>query len=66
MVVLVVGADKIGAFVPKLQELGAGKIVHWNARSQKVTKRTIPAKAELVIFCTDFLNHTAARAIKKK
>ena len=66
MVVLIVGADKIGAFVPKLQELGAEKVIHWNARSQKVTKNNIPASAELVIFCTDFLHHTAAKTIKKK
>ncbi|MEA3544698.1 MAG: DUF2325 domain-containing protein [Thermodesulfobacteriota bacterium] len=66
MVVLIVGADRIGAFIPKLQELGAEKIVHWSGRSQKVTRCTIPARAELVIFCTDFLHHTAAKTIKKK
>ena len=66
MVVLIVGADKIGAFVPKLKELGADKIIHWSGRSQKVTKNNIPARAELVIFCTDFLHHNAARTIKKK
>ncbi|SDZ78111.1 hypothetical protein SAMN05660420_00275 [Desulfuromusa kysingii] len=66
MVVLIVGADKIGAFVPKLEELGAEKVLHWSARSQKVSKNCIPASADLVIFCTDFLHHTAARTIKKK
>ncbi len=66
MIVLIVGADRIGAFVPKLQQLGAEKIVHWNARSQKVTKNNIPISVELVIFCTDFLHHTAAKTIKKK
>lgn len=66
MVVLIVGADKIGAFIPKLEELGAEKVLHWNARSQKVSKNRIPASADLVIFCTDFLHHAAARTIKKK
>lgn len=33
MVVLIVGADKIAAFVPKLEELGAEKVLHWSARS---------------------------------
>ena len=66
MVVLIVGADKIGVFVSKLKDLGAEKIIHWDGRSQKVTKNNIPAKAELVIFCTDFLHHNAARTIKKK
>jgi len=66
MTVLIVGADKIDAFVHKLQGLGVEKIIHWDARSQKVTKNNIPARAELVIFCTDFLHHTAAKVIKKK
>ena len=66
MVVLIVGADKIAAFIPKLEELGAEKVLHWNARSQKVTKYSIPLSTDLVIFCTDFLHHTAARTIKKK
>ncbi|WP_321366635.1 DUF2325 domain-containing protein [uncultured Desulfuromusa sp.] len=66
MVVLIVGADKIAAFVPKLEELGAEKVLHWSARSQKVTKNSIPLSTDLVIFCTDFLHHTAARTIKKK
>lgn len=66
MVVLIVGADKIGAFIPKLKDLGVEKTIHWNAHSQKITKSNIPAKAELVIFCTDFLHHNAARKIKKK
>ena len=66
MVVLIVGADRIDAFVPKLKKLGVDKIVHWDARRPKVAKCAIPAKAELVIFCTDFLHHIAARTIKKK
>ncbi len=66
MTILIVGADRISAFVPKLQELGAEKIIHWSGRSQKVTKNSIPTKADLVIFFTDFLHHTAAKTIKKK
>lgn len=66
MTVLIVGADRIGAFVPKLEEIGVEEIIHWSGRSQKVAKNEIPSRAGLVIFCTDFLHHNAARTLKKK
>jgi hypothetical protein len=66
MTVLIVGADRIGSFVPKLEQIGVDEVIHWSGRSQKVAGYDIPARAELVIFCTDFLHHTAARTLKKK
>lgn len=66
MTVLIIGADRIGAFVPKLKDIGIREVIHWSGRSQKVTKNEIPERAELVIFCTDFLHHTAAKTLKKK
>lgn len=66
MTVLVVGADRIAAFIPKLKGLGAETVIHWSGRKQKIAKNAIPVKTELVIFCTDFLHHNVAKAIKRK
>ncbi len=66
MTALIVGADRIASFVPKLEKIGIEEIIHWSGRSQKITGYDIPERAELVIFCTDFLHHTAARVLKRK
>lgn len=66
MTALIVGADRIASFVPKFKQLGIEEVIHWNGRSQKITGYEIPERAELVIFCTDFLHHTAARVLKRK
>lgn len=66
MSVLIIGADRIGSFLPKLKAIGVQEIMHWNARSRKVSKKNIPVKTDLVIFCTDFLHHSAARTFKKQ
>jgi len=66
MTILIVGADRIGAFVPKLEKIGVEEVIHWSGRSQKIAKNDIPSRAEMVIFCTDFLHHNAARTLKRK
>ena len=66
MTVLIVGADRIGAFVPRLKEMGAETIVHWDTRNVRASKNKIPEKTDLVIFCTDYLNHKAAYTLKKQ
>lgn len=66
MTALIIGADRIEAFIPKFKKIGVEEVIHWSGRSQKVTGYAIPERAELVILCTDFLNHIAARVLKKK
>ncbi len=66
MTVLIVGADRISAFIPKLEKIGVEEVIHWSGRSQKVAKNDIPSRTGMVIFCTDFLHHNAARTLKKK
>jgi hypothetical protein len=66
MVALIVGADRIGAFLPKFEKMGVSEVIHWSGRSQKVTGYDIPDRADMVILCTDFLHHTAAKVIKRK
>src|SRR6056297_2736170 len=64
MTVLIVGADRIGSFIPKLKNLGARDILHWDTRNCRASKNRIPIHTDLVICCTDFLNHNTARQIK--
>lgn len=66
MSILIVGADRIGAIIPRLEEIGATRITHWPARNSKVAKNTIPDHIDAVLFFTDFLHHTAARTLKSK
>ena len=66
MSILIVGADRIGSFLPKLKALGAEEILHWSGRKAKACKKVIPARTDLVIFCTDFLQHKVANELKKQ
>jgi len=66
MTVLIVGADRIKAFVPKLKNLGVQDVLHWDTRNCRASKNRIPINTDLVICCTDFLNHNAARQIKEQ
>jgi hypothetical protein len=66
MSILIVGADRINALIPHLEELGATRITHWPARNSKVAKSTIPGHVDAVLFFTDYLHHTAARKLKSQ
>lgn len=66
MSLLIVGADRINALIPHLEEIGATRITHWPARNSKAAKNTIPSHVDAVLFFTDFLHHTAARKIKSQ
>ncbi len=66
MTVLIVGADRIKAFEPKLRQWGASHILHWSARNTRCSKCVIPQKTDLVICCTDFLNHNMAKKVKQQ
>ncbi len=66
MTVLIVGADRIDSFAPRLEEWGAKEIVHWTARNHRSALATIPKKADLIICCTNYLSHNMAKSIKKQ
>lgn len=66
MTVLIVGADRIAAFVPRLKRMGADTVMHWSARNVRTSKNRIPEKTDLVIFCTDYLSHKVAYTLKKQ
>ncbi len=66
MSILIIGAARINALVPRLEKLGATRITHWPARNRKVAKNTIPNHVDAVLFFTDFLHHSAARTLKSQ
>ena len=66
MSILIVGADRINAITPKLEELGVSKVTHWNARKRATARFTIPRHIDAVICFTDFLHHTGARKINSE
>jgi hypothetical protein len=66
MTLLVIGADNIKAFVPKLNSMGAEEIIHWSGRNVQDVRNTIPSRTDMVLFFTDFLNHNAAMALKRQ
>ena len=67
MCLLVVGGDSLGNIDKNLAELGVSEIVHMDGRKTQYRKQLrIPAKAELVVILTDFINHNAASQIKKQ
>jgi len=66
MSILIVGADKINAITPKLEEMGISRITHWNARKRATARFKIPRHIDAVIFFTDFLHHTVAKKIKSE
>jgi hypothetical protein len=66
MSILIIGADRIGALVTRLEEVGVSRVTHWSARNSKSARNTIPSHVELVVFFTDFLHHSVARKLKSQ
>lgn len=66
MTLLIIGADNIKAFVPKLNGIGVAKNIHWRGRNVHEARNTISLRTDMVLFFTDFLNHSAAKALKRQ
>lgn len=65
MSVLVIGADEITPIKAVLKDLGASKILHWDARNEnRVNRQTIPQDTSCVVLLTNFLNHNTMKTIK--
>lgn len=67
MSVLVVGADEITPIKAVLNNLGADKIEHWDARNEnRVNRKPIPTQTDCVVMLTSFLNHNTMKKIKSQ
>lgn len=66
MVVLIVGADKLGNICEKLQQEGAHDIIHWTGRCKLCKNKCIPKNVKKIIVFCDFINHSLMGNIKKQ
>jgi hypothetical protein len=66
MTALVVGGDYIEALRRELLAHGLKRVEHWDGRSSRFTKRTIPGSARLVVILCDYVNHSVANALKQQ
>ena len=65
--VLVIGADEITPIKVVLQDLGAEKIEHWDARNEnRVNRKPIPQDTKYIVMLTSFLNHNTMKKIKNE
>lgn len=67
MSVLLIGGDKVSSIKNLLIDIGASKVIHWNARNKaSVCKKSIPSDISCVVMLTSFLNHNAMKYFKSE
>lgn len=66
LVILVVGADRLGNIHEQLCREGAQEIIHWTGRCKTCVNRCIPKRVEKIIVFYDFINHPLMGNIKKQ
>lgn len=66
MSLLVIGADNLGNIMDNLKQRGFDKINHVSGRKKKEKSYNIPAKTDVVLILTDYVNHQIAKALKKQ
>ncbi|HBF38060.1 MAG TPA: dihydroorotate dehydrogenase [Firmicutes bacterium] len=66
MVVLIVGADRLGNIHEQLSHEGAEEIIHWSGRCKTCIKRAIPKRVEKIIVFCDYINHPLMGSIKRQ
>ncbi|MDW7674188.1 MAG: DUF2325 domain-containing protein [Bacillota bacterium] len=66
MCLLVVGGDSLGKIDKNLISLGIKEIVHIDGRNKPCKRQlSIPAKTNLIVVLTDYINHNTSTTIKK-
>jgi hypothetical protein len=66
VVVLIVGADRLGNICEKLQNEGTHEIIHWTGRCKSCMNKCIPKNVQKIIVLCDFINHPLMGNIKKQ
>jgi hypothetical protein len=66
MVVLIVGADRLGNIYEQLNHEGVEEIIHWTGRCKACVHKCIPKRVEKIIIFCDFINHSLMGNIKKQ
>lgn len=67
MCVLIVGGDTLGSIKENLKkEIGATDIKHISGRKKNAMNMELPAKLDMIIVLTDYVNHNICMNIKKQ
>lgn len=67
MSILIIGGDKISQISNMLENLGAKKVNHWDARKKSsAPKKKIPQDTNCIIMITSFLNHNTMLKYKNE
>lgn len=66
MTALIVGGDYIQTFKRELLAHGLTRVEHWDGRQSRLTKRTIPGSAKLVVILYDYVSHSVSNALKQQ
>lgn len=64
MSILVIGGDEITPIKAVLQNFGANKITHWDARAQSINHKEIPQDISHLVMLTNFLNHNTMKKFR--
>ena len=66
MTALIVGGDYIKTLKRELLAHGLTDVEHWDGRQSRITKRTIPGSARLVVILYDYVSHSVSNALKQQ
>lgn len=66
MVVLIVGADRLGNIQEQLCREGAWEVIHWTGRCKTCATKCIPKRVQKIIIFCDFVNHSLMGNIKRQ
>jgi hypothetical protein len=66
MTALIVGGDYIQTLKRELLAHGLTSVEHWDGRQSRITKRTIPGSARLVVILYDYVSHSVSNALKQQ
>jgi hypothetical protein len=66
MTALIVGGDYIQTLKRELLAHGLTDVEHWDGRQSRITKRTIPGSARLVVILYDYVSHSVSNALKQQ
>jgi hypothetical protein len=66
MTALIIGGDYIETLRRELLAHGLRRVEHWDGRQPRVTRRSIPVSARLVVILHDYVSHGVSNALKQQ
>jgi hypothetical protein len=66
MTALIVGGDYVQPLKRELLAHGLTNVRHWDGRQSRITQRTIPGDARLVVILYDYVSHGVSNALRRQ